>query len=155
MTLLLRRFEVSDAAGCFHTFYDSVHLGAAPHYSEVQRKAWAPTSQMPAHWPEKLLNQACWVAETEGDIVGFMSLESDGHLDMAYVAPRFRQTKVADDLYVKILQDARHLELPRLFTEASHLARSFFQKRGWAVTKPETIIRRGIAIDRFQMAIDL
>lgn len=155
MPLILRRFQSEDASPCFSVFYKAVHEGTAPHYTSAQRHAWAPQSEMPAHWCDKLLRQACWVADEDGDVVGFMSLESDGHLDMAFVAPEYRRTDVAGALYNSVIKDAHNLELPRLFTEASHLARPFFEKRGWHITKPETITRSGVDIERFQMAKNL
>lgn len=155
MTPNLRRFEVGDAPACYSVFYRAVHLGAAQHYTAAQRNAWAPYAQMPQGWPQELASQACWVAQVDHKIVGFFSLEVDGHLSLAYVAPEFRRTSVAIDLHEKNIQDARRLELARLVTEASHLARPFFEKRGWHVTMPETIVRNGVEIERFQMAKDL
>lgn len=153
--MILARFTLADAASCYDVFYTAVHTGAAPHYTAAQRQAWAPHAAMPASFPEKLAAQVCWVARCEGKSVGFFSMEADGHLDTAFVAPDFRRTGLASDLYDKIILDARSLELGRLFTEASHLARPFFEKRGWSVTMPETVTRNGVHIERFQMAIDL
>lgn len=155
MTPDLQRYTIADAAACHRVFYRAVHIGAAPFYAKHERNAWAPIENMPETWPRKLAAQACWVARVDGDIVGFFSLESDGHLDMAFVSPEFRRSLVAPELYDKILQDAKRLELSRLFTEASHLALGFFEKRGWVVTQPETVTRNAVEIERFQMALDL
>lgn len=153
--MILARFTPADATSCYDVFYNAVHTGAAPHYSAAQRQAWAPHAAMSESFPEKLAAQVCWVARHAGKSVGFFSMEADGLLDMAYVAPDFRRTGLASDLYNKIIIDAQNLELGRLFTEASHLARPFFEKRGWSVTLPETVTRNGVQIERFQMAIDL
>lgn len=155
MTPVLRRYDSFDAAACYDVFCRAVHLGAAQYYSEQQRNAWAPLTGMPESWPIELAEQACWVALVDQKIVGFFSLESDGHLSLAYVLPEYQRTSVAVDLYEKVLQDARNLEFTRLFTEASHLSRRFFEKRGWEVTSPETVTRNGVEIERFQMAQNL
>jgi putative acetyltransferase len=150
-----RRYALADGPACFEVFYRAVHIGAAPHYTAQQRHAWAPSDTMPAAWPARLKDTATWVAIAGQDPIGFFSLEVDGHLDMAYVAPEYQRQGVARALHDRLLKDAAQLELPRLFTEASHLARPFFETRGWHVTQPQTITRAGVAIERFQMAIDL
>jgi putative acetyltransferase len=155
MTPRYRRYSVADGLGCFDVFYRAVHIGAASHYTAQQRQAWAPSDTMQASWPAHLKQAATWVAITENAPVGFVSLEVDGHLDMAYVAPEHQRIGVAQALHGRMLKDAAELELPRLFTEASHLARPFFEKCGWHVTQPQTVMRNGVEIDRFQMAIDL
>lgn len=152
---IYRRFSIDDAEGCFDVFFAAVRKGAAEHYTAAQLKAWAPNDVMPSHWPQKLMSQACWVALTNDKIVGFFSLESDGCIDMAYVAPRYRRSGVSAALYDYIVSDAEKLQLERLFTNASHLAGPFFEKRGWEVTKPETVTRFGVDIQRFQMAKNL
>ncbi|MEY8096493.1 GNAT family N-acetyltransferase [Falsihalocynthiibacter sp. S25ZX9] len=155
MTPFLRRYRDFDSPACYEIFCRAVHVGAAQYYSEPQRNAWAPHTKMPESWPLELAEQACWVASVEQKLVGFFSLESDGHLSLAYVAPEFRRTAVAAELYKKITEDAQRLVLARLFTEASHLARPFFEKRGWHITAPEVVMRNGVEIERFQMAKDL
>lgn len=155
MTTTYRRFSLPDGQGCYAIFYAAVHEGAAEHYTPIQRAAWAPNKDMPIDWPTRLLDQICWVAETNGQITGFFSMEANGHLDFAYVAPNFRRSKMAKTLYAHLLNDAQRLDLKHLTTEASHLARSFFLKRGWKIVTPETVTRKGVSIERFRMEIHL
>ncbi|WP_380058396.1 GNAT family N-acetyltransferase [Falsihalocynthiibacter sp. SS001] len=153
--LIYRRFSKADAAACFDVFYNAVRRGTIAHYNEEQRKAWAPSAKMPENWPTRLSNQSCWVAISDSTPVGFMSMEGDGHVDLAFVAPDMTRQGVARSLYKHIEEDAKKLELERLFTEASHLARPFFETQGWEVTLAETITYNGQSIERFQMAKDL
>ncbi len=147
----VRRYEARDAEQCFDVFYRAVHEGAKARYSPRQRQAWAPTDQPPEGWQARLGDVLTWVAEADGRVVGFMNLEPDGHLDMAFVAPDWMGRGVADALWTTLLTEAQRLGLTRLTTEASHLARPFFLRHGWRVEAPEEVERHGVRLQRFRM----
>lgn len=152
----LRRFYETDAAACGALFYRAVHEGAAEHYTPEQRAAWAPWQVPPPEVLERLAARLCeeitWVAEEQDALQGFMSLRIDGYLDMAFVAPERRRTGLAGQLYEKIEAAARDLGLTRLNTEASHLARHFFARRGWQLDAAQQVERRGVLIPNFRMS---
>lgn len=99
--------------------------------------------------------QITHVAETEGRIVGFMSLTKAGRLDMAFVLPKMMGTGVSDRLYAAQEQAARDLKLTRLTTDASHLARSFFLKHGWTVLAAQKARTNGHDLENFSMEKNL
>ncbi|MFC2968627.1 GNAT family N-acetyltransferase [Acidimangrovimonas pyrenivorans] len=152
----LRRFHSADAPACAALFHRAVHEGAAEHYSPAQRAAWAPYATPPREALDRLAarlsEELTWVAEEEGALEGFMSLRIDGYLDMAFVAPERRRTGLAGQLYDKIEAEARALGLIRLTTEASHLARPFFLKRGWQVDAAQQVERQSVLIPNFRMS---
>ena len=154
--LTLRRYEPDDCAACWQLFYCAVQIGAAEFYDQAQRDMWcaAPPELTPER-NARLADAVTWVAENAGKLVGFMSLKADGHLDMAFVDPDHMGQGVAVALHTRLIQSARDAGLTELYTEASHLARRFFQRQGWQVTKPETIERNGISLPRFLMQISL
>ena len=98
--------------------------------------------------------QHCYVA-TDGASQGFMSLEDDGHLDMAYVAPALRGTGLSTQLYAAVLGLAHAKRLEHLYTEASRLARPFFERQGWKADAEERVERNGVFIPRFRMSLSL
>jgi len=155
----IRPYREGDAAGCGALFHRAVHEGAAGHYSAEQRAAWAPYPVLPpdveARFDQRLSGQITWVAEEDGSIEGFMSLRQDGYVDYAYVAPERMGTGLAGELYKKIKASARKLSLNRLTTEASHLARPFFERRGWELMAAQHVERQGVLIPNFKMKKDL
>ena len=155
--IALRRFRPADAPACGALFHRAVHVGAAEHYTPEQRAAWAPYPDPPPEVLDRLgarlSEEITWIAEAEdGRIAGFMALRSDGYLDMAFVAPERRGTGLAGRLYARIEAEARALGLTRLRTEASHLARPFFARRGWRLDAAQEITRRGVTIPNFRMS---
>ncbi|MEO1599208.1 MAG: GNAT family N-acetyltransferase [Pseudomonadota bacterium] len=96
------------------------------------------------------------VAETDGaEIAGFMSLTPEGVVDMAYVAPKWMGKGVALVLYSALIARAREVGLARLTTDASHLARPFFERRGWRLLTEQQVERHGVRLTNFKMASDL
>lgn len=149
--LAIRRIGPDDAAALAALFYDSVHRGAREAYDTAQRRAWAPRVPESAAWRERLGDQTGFVAERNGAPVGFMTLRADGRIDLAFVAPDAIGQGVAKALYDEILREATRADMSRLHAEASLMARPFFERQGWIVLAPETVVRDGVSIPRFRM----
>lgn len=155
MQAIVRPFEDEDAEATARIYVDAVRIGAQDHYDEAQRRAWASSVPDTLPWRARLKSQASFVAERDGAVVGFMTLKPDGCIDLAFVAPDAMGSGVAKRLYERILAEAAASGLRRLHTEASHLARPFFQRQGWSVVKRQTVERDGVALTNFVMATDL
>lgn len=164
MTPTLHRYMPEDCAACWLLFYRAVQIGAEKFYDQAQRDAWcdawcdACCAAPPDPTPERnarLADATTWLAMDNGRLIGFMSLEADGHLDMAYVDPDYMGQGVAAALHDRIVQSARDAGLTQLRTEASHLAERFFTRQDWQVVTPETVTRDGVSIPRYLMQINL
>ncbi len=154
MTVTLRHIGAGEIALCHAIYLDAIHNGTAPHYSAEERAAWAPLGPVPAGWADRLTEGAItWLAEGDGP-EGFATLRG-AYLDFLYVRPDARATGAAGLLYEAALGHARVAGHCRMTTHASHLARRFLARRGWQVVAPETVMRNGVAIQRFEMALDL
>ncbi|MEL7214178.1 MAG: GNAT family N-acetyltransferase [Pseudomonadota bacterium] len=151
----VRRYQLGDASACAVLFYRAVHEGASTAYTEAQRDAWAKDVPQTEYWHRHLSHDICFVAERDGVIAGFMTLEEDGHLGLAYVAPEEMGKGTAAALYAALLNQAVVKHLKSLTTEASHLARPFFEKFGWQVVTPQQVERHGVLIPNFKMRCDL
>lgn len=75
----------------------------------------------------------------------------DAHIDFAYVALEEMGKGTAAKLYEYCEAHARTQGFSILTTEASHLAKRFFLKRGWHVEAAQTVIRDGVGIENFRM----
>lgn len=150
----VRPYAPSDAEAAAQVFFTAVREGARGAYSAEQRAAWAPEPPQGAAWRERLAGQHVVVAERDGALVGFMTLQG-GHLDLAYVAPDEMGRGTAGLLYDAVLAEARRRRLVALTTDASHLAKRFFEKRGWRVVRAQEVERRGVTLVNFAMTLDL
>lgn len=151
MEITIREFDEKDAAATARLFFESVRRGAATQYSEAQRQAWAPDLPDPGEWRERLGGLRTWIAEVEGKMAGFMSVTPTGHLDLAFVHPDWIGTGVARALYGPVEQYARQSGLSRLTSDASLLARPFFERQGWQVLREQQPVRNGVVLTNFRM----
>jgi putative acetyltransferase len=156
MTLTVRPYRAQDCAACWAVFHRAVQIGAQTHYTQAQRNAWSP--HQPEATPQRcatLGRNTTLVACTDGALIGFMSLEPTGHLDLAFVDPDHAGRGVARALHDRLVTTAIGLGLTRLTADASHLARPFLSRQGWRVITPETIRRNGVELERFKMDLTL
>lgn len=83
------------------------------------------------------------VATTASDLpVAYALLEPDGHLDQLYCHPDHSGCGLADSLLARAERHAREHRAKRLYTEASELARSAFERAGYVLSH-----RRDFTID--------
>ena len=147
----IRPFRDDDARATAQIFFDSIRLGTQTYYDEAQRNAWAPRVPEATKWLDRLKSQTVLVAKRQGRVAGFMTLTAEGYIDLAFVAPDLLGQGIGKALYDSILSEAVKSGVPRLTTEASHLARAFFERQGWSVVKPQTVVRGGVSIPNFAM----
>ncbi|MBV1895308.1 MAG: GNAT family N-acetyltransferase [Rhodobacteraceae bacterium] len=156
MTPALRRYAPNDCAACWQVFYRAVQIGAAKVYNQAQRNVWCATLPRPTvERNARLADATTWVAKDTDRLIGFMSLEANGHLDMAFVDPDYMGQGVAYALHNRLIQSARKSGLTKLTTEASLMAEPFFARQGWQMITPDTVKRGGVSLPRYLMQIAL
>lgn len=151
MTVVVRNFRKADAEATALIFYDAVRRGSGAHYTDTQKRAWAPSVPDIESWLARIAPQTALVAELDDRVVGFMTLTEEGCIDLAFVAPDQMGRGVATQLYVSLCEAAAVNGLRRLWTDASHAARRFFEREGWTVVKTQTAVRNGVALTNFRM----
>lgn len=153
MAVSIRTYQRDDAAGVADVFYRSVHGVATSDYSEEQVRAWVP-----GRWDADREHQRSGdgrlvlVAADERDqVIAFVDLEADGHIDRLFCAPEAAGRGIASRLYDGVEAAARDQGLARLYTEASELARRFFARKGFIVLERQDKILRGVPIHNYRM----
>lgn len=149
--ILIRPFADDDAEATARLYFESVRIGAKSRYDESQRRSWAPAVPETLQWLGRLRSQFTFVAVQERAVVGFMTIDDCGYIDLAYVAPDMIGKGVAGRLYETIEAHAAELAMTRLHSNASHLARAFFERQGWSVVAEQSVIRGGVALTNFAM----
>ena len=86
-TTTIRPFRDDDAAAAARVFFDAVHHAPGNRYDAAQLRAWTAAPPDTRTWRQRLASQTCFVAERQGAVIGFMTIDRDGYIDLAFVAP--------------------------------------------------------------------
>lgn len=147
----IRPYKPVDAWQLTEIFYNSVHGIDARYYSLQELNAWAPLPVDYLHWRERFDSHTVWVAELDGEPVGFTCMESDGYIDWLYIHSDYQRRGVARSLYNHLETLAREQEIQRLSVHASHVAKPFFEKRGFTTLQRCSVERLGVALHNWRM----
>lgn len=107
-------------------FYETVHSVNAQDYTTEKLFAWAPNIDSLKIRRNDLLTQITLVAEIDGEIVGFGSIDRNGYLDLLFVHKDYQRRGVATALC-----DALEKDFYIINTRSSITAKLFFEKRGY------------------------
>lgn len=149
--VIVREYRESDARQLAELYFDSVRHGTRQHYSREQREAWAPSVPDPETMRPRLEAMTVFVAEDDNDVVGFMTLDETGYIDLAFVRSDRIGSGIGSRLYESIEHASRDMELERLFTHASELAKPLFEKYGWVVCAQQQVERDGVMLTNYRM----
>lgn len=132
-------------------FHRAVHSIDRSIYTEEQQEAWAPTPPDMILWKKRLAQKRPYLAIIDDQMVGFMELDEDGHIDCAYTDPDYQQRGIASALLTYVEARAKSFGVGRLYVEASKVARPFFEKRGFQLVRENEIIRRGVVLINYSL----
>jgi putative acetyltransferase len=150
--MTVRPYRAGDAASLTRIFFSAVHELGRAKYDDAQVRAWAPSIPVPGEWETRTRLNETFVAERNGNLVGFIEVERDGYLRMLYRRPGISGNGAAEALYVIAEARVRELGIPRIWTEASLLAESFFMRHGYSLDGRENVERNGIILPCARMS---
>ena len=146
----VRRHRVGEEAELWRLYRDATRFVNARDYAPAQIRRWAPDEPAPG-WREKLARSNPFVAEEDGQIVGFAELEPDGHIDYFYCHYQRQRRGVGRALYRAVEHEAIRAGIERLCAEVSVTARLFFEVMGFAVTEETNNVICGAPARQFRM----
>ncbi len=149
----IRNYKDDDANGIVEVFYHAVHRSGQGHYSAAQLEAWAPSPLNYAYWQKRLASTQPFVAEQSHMVVGFIELGEAGHIGCFYVHPDYQQQGIGQQLYHYLTEQARERNFAQLYVEASHMARPFFEKKGFVYEKTNQVALNGQVLTNFSMRL--
>ncbi len=151
MSVVVRALKSEDSHVAAEIFFDAVHNGTADVYSLEQRIAWAGCRPNPKAWDCKFEKITGFAADIEDVMVGFMTLEASGYIDLAFVKTAQSRQGIARLLYTHIEARAHAEYMEKLTTAASHKARPFFLRMGWHVAQEQSVVKNGTSLPNFKM----
>ena len=154
MKVTIRAYEARDAAGVADVFYRSVREVAISDYTPDQVRAWVPErlDVERSHLRSTDGRLTLVAADEQDQVVAFIDLEPDGHIDRLFCAPEAVGRHIASRLYAELEAAARAQGIGRLYTEASELARRFFERKDFIVLERQEKPVRGVPIHNYRMA---
>ena len=153
MAYAIRPFHHDDAQALADITLAAIRAVGAVAYSDEQVEAWAARHPGPDRFLERAAGGSrIFIAADQSDCaVAYSLLERDGHLDMLYCHPDYTRKGLADELLAAAEQDARSLDVKRLYTEASELARPAFERAGYTVQHRRDFEIEGVQIHNYAM----
>ena len=147
----VRPYEARDAASVSLVYRRSVESLGPNDYTAEQVAAWASLTPSSEQLHARLTDgRAAFVAVDDADsVLGFIDLESDGHIDLLYCAPEAAGSGVAGALFAVVEALARERGVTRLYSEASEAALRFFTKRGFVTLHRRNLNIHGVAIHNY------
>ncbi len=91
------------------------------------------------------------MAEVEGAVVGFMSIEPGGYIDLAFIRPEHWGRGLFRQMFDLVEAHARGAGEARLWTHASLTAQPAFRAMGFSTIHHETVARNGESLQRAKM----
>ena len=142
----IRAYERGDLDALLRLFYDTVHAVNLGDYTQAQVDAWADGCPDRAAWERSLAEHVSLVALAGEKIIGFGDIDESGYLDRLYVHKDFQQRGVATALCDRLEAHARGKTVT---AHASITALPFFLRRGYRLVRPQTVFRKGVALNNF------
>jgi GNAT superfamily N-acetyltransferase len=149
--LQIRDYRPDDALAIVRLFYDTVRTVNRRDYSAEQVAAWAPEIPDPAIWHRRMIERCTLVGEESGEVLGFVEIERDGHLDYFFCRADTVGRGIGGRLYEALEAKVVGLGLARIFVEASISLQPFLARRGFRVVERQTVVRRGVPMTNFKM----
>lgn len=133
-------------------FCETVHAINIHDYTDDQVSAWAPETEL-AHQAiaNKLTTQWTVGIKECGILIGFGSLTSSFDIDMLYVHKHRQGQGVGTRLVEKLEDIAARNGKHVIKVDASLTALPFFKRCGYTPIAKQTVMRRGIALENYQM----
>jgi putative acetyltransferase len=146
----IRRYRIGEEKEIWKVCYDTTRIINGRDYTQEQVQRWAPDS-IDSDWNERLRQKNPFIAEHDGQIVGFAELDANGHIDRFYSHHQWQRKGVGKLLYQAIEDEASRMKIDLLFAEVSMTAREFFLSRGFEIVGEENNLICGTIAKRFRM----
>ncbi len=144
--ITLRDFQSCDGPALRAVFESAIHGVAIRDYTQQQVDAWAPREHDAQDWAEHMQDLAPFVAERDGEIVGYADLQANGYIDHFFVSAAAGGHGVGGMLMRRLLARADELGLAEMTSNVSLTAQPFFAHFGFEVVEHRVVDVRGVEL---------
>jgi putative acetyltransferase len=142
----IREFRPGDEPALRAVFDSAIHEVAIRDYTQGEVDAWAPRPWDADLWAARMQGIAPFVAERDGEIVGYADVQASGYIDHFFVAASAGGQGVGGLLMRRIHERARELGIAVLASEVSRTAQPFYLHFGFAIVDHHTNVVRGVEL---------
>lgn len=121
-------------------------------YTEAETRDWASCGEGSGHWKSLLEENSFEGAfDSCGRLIGFASMDRNGHLHSMFVHRDWQGRGVATLLLRRVENLAREYGAEIIFAEVSITARPFFERRGFRVVREQLARAKELCMTNFVM----
>ena len=135
----LRPFVLGDTMALRELFAQSIEELTQDDYDEDQRAAWASAAEDARAFAQRLAAQTTLVVQVGGEYLGFAALKDNKVIDMLYVHPHHAGEGVGTALCGALEKIAAARGAEAISVEASESALAFFEGRGYAPARRNSL----------------
>lgn len=139
-TISFRPYLPGDSEALAELFAASIGQLAEEHYSPEQCAAWASFADDTQQFGVFLGGFLTILAERNGEVLGFASLQDNKHIKMLYVAPEHARQGIGKALVEVLELLARQRGADALSVDASETAYELFDKLGYERQARNTVM---------------
>jgi putative acetyltransferase len=146
ISVQIRRYKPGEEQALFAVYYSAIHLTASRDYTPEQIQAWAPKGLDMNLWACRIRGINPFVAESNGEVVGYADLQANGYIDHFFVSGTHARRGIGSLLMEHLLGEATALGLSELTSDVSRTAQPLYEKFGFVVVEQRRPERRGVVI---------
>ncbi|TCS43729.1 GNAT family N-acetyltransferase [Reinekea marinisedimentorum] len=147
----IRTYQNSDASPLWQLKFNTIRRINSRDYQPDQVQAWAPEHISAELWQKRADAMAPFIAEINGEIVGFADLQADGYIDHFFCHAEHQGQGVGKALMDHIFTAGKEAGIARLYANVSITARPFFEHFGFRVLKQQQAEINGRVLTNFLM----
>jgi len=131
----VRRAREVDCEAIWRIHARAIREIAKSHYTSEEIEAWA-SPRKPEHYVEAIRDKEFYVAEENGVVVGFGTLnQMQSEIEAVYVSPEVARRGIGNAILQRLEERARNLSIKSLKINASLNAVPFYKSAGYESRK--------------------
>ena len=151
---MIRVYQQGDHKEIAQIFSRAVHEIASVDYNQEQCNAWCDKTQVNyEHWKKRCEFKRPFVAVTNSQISGFIELDTDGHIDCAYVNPNFMRQGIMTKLVSHVIKTAFEMKVKEIYVEASICIKPLFESLGFRLIREFMVDINGVKLRNYEMTL--
>jgi len=149
--IIIRNYERKDASVTWELKFQTIRNINIRDYSLEQVKAWAPDNFDMDVWQKRIDDMNPFVAELNGEVVGFADLQQDGYIDHFFCHAGYQGIGVGRALMEHIFAIGNLNGITRYYSAVSRTARPFYERFGFSVVNEQHVDINGQLLTNFVM----